>query len=159
MLPSLMPIAHWFAVGDTMLDRLVGDWSPTDWRYRDPAGHDARWIVGHVAIHRRRVAALVGNPCTAVDWESAFQRGSSSADVPDHVDPYAVHAACHDAHAHMVLGWPTLTEEALLQSVGRVLPDGSRSVGGAIRFLAWHEAYHLGQLGLLRRMIGKPGIA
>lgn len=159
MLSTLIPIAHLFAVGDSMLDRLVGDWSATDWLFRDSAGHDARWIVGHVAIQRRRVATWVRIPCTPVDWEGAFQRGSSSSAVPDHVAPRMLVTACHEAHAHMMLGWHTLTEAALEQPLGRNLPDGSSTIGGAIRFLAWHEAYHLGQLGLLRRMIGKPGIA
>ena len=38
-------------------------------------------------------------------------------------------------------------------------PDGSATVAGALGFLAWHESYHLGQLGLLRRLAGKPGRA
>ena len=159
MSPTLIPIAHLFAVGDTMLDRLVGDWSATEWLFKDAAGHDARWIVGHLAIQRRRVATWAGHPCAPVDWEGAFQRGSSSAAVPDHLDPRTLVAACHEAQARIAIGWPTLTEAALEQPLGRNLPDGSSTIGGAIRFLAWHEAYHLGQLGLLRRMIGKPGIA
>jgi hypothetical protein len=38
-------------------------------------------------------------------------------------------------------------------------PDGSQDVGGAASFFHFHEVYHLGQLGLLRRMLGKERFA
>jgi uncharacterized damage-inducible protein DinB len=34
------------------------------------------------------------------------------------------------------------------------MPDGSDTVAGVLHFLYFHETYHLGQLGLLRRMNG-----
>lgn len=37
-------------------------------------------------------------------------------------------------------------------------PIGDRSVLGAVTFLLQHEAYHLGQLGLLRRELGFPAL-
>jgi hypothetical protein len=159
MSPSLIPIIHLFAVGNQMIDRLVGDFASSDWRHRDAAGHDTRWIVGHLAVYRCRVASWTGQPGPAVEWESSFQRGSSPAAVPDSMEPSLLLAEFHAAHARMVLGWPTLTDAALQQALGRKLPDGSDTIGGAICFMVWHEAYHLGQLGLLRRLVGKLGVA
>jgi DinB superfamily len=158
MSPSLIPIAHLFAVGDLMMDRLVGDFSAADWRHRDAMGHDARWIVGHLAVYRCRVAAWAGQPKSTMDWESAFQRGTSPAAVPDSLESSLLLAEFHAAHARMEIGFPTLTDAALQHALSRKLPDGSDTIGGAIRFMVWHEAYHLGQLGLLRRLVGKLGI-
>ncbi len=31
------------------------------------------------------------------------------------------------------------------------------TVGQRLAFLQFHEAYHIGQIGLLRRLLGKPG--
>jgi uncharacterized damage-inducible protein DinB len=36
-------------------------------------------------------------------------------------------------------------------------PGGDTSVGGQLSFLHFHESYHSGQLGLLRRLAGKDG--
>jgi uncharacterized damage-inducible protein DinB len=35
--------------------------------------------------------------------------------------------------------------------------EGEESVGHKLAFLVFHEAYHVGQLGLLRRNLGKEG--
>jgi hypothetical protein len=92
-------------------------------------------------------------------WEEAFSRGKTSADVPLDLDMKVVVSAFHDAGTLMAERWEVLTPTDLSKATGRKLPDGSEDVGGTIRFLAWHETYHLGQLGILRRLTGKPGQA
>ena len=159
MVPELSPIAHLFALDDRMLDRLVGDFAAGDWRVRDGAGHTPRWITGHVATHRLRLVGLMGMPPLAASWTAAFGRGTSDADVPEEFDMKTAIQGFHDAHERIAQRWEQLTPADLAQPFGRTLPDGSDTLGGAIRFLAWHEAYHFGQLGLLRRLAGKPGLA
>ena len=159
MLAQFESAATTFAHGDRAFDRLVGDFTAQDWAVRDAAGHDPRWIAGHLAATRNRAAALMGWPVAGAPWEAAFGRGTSPADLPADLDMASVLAAFHAAGAAMASGWEALTVEAMAVPLGRTLPDGSDTVGGAIRFLAWHEAYHLGQLGLLRRLAGKPGRA
>ncbi len=36
-------------------------------------------------------------------------------------------------------------------------PDDRRILGEQLHFLAFHEGYHAGQLGMLRRIVGKVG--
>ena len=66
-----------------------------------------------------------------------------------------VEVTFHDAQRRTAEYWENLVPEHLAKPLGRALPDGSDTLGGAIRFLVWHEAYHLGQLGMLRRLAGK----
>lgn len=159
MLPALAAIAQTCAIGDRFLDGLVGDFTAADWAVRDGAGHDPRWLVGHLAVLRGRMAFMLGLPALEAPWESSFSRGTTPADVPPGLDIREVLAAFHATHAAMAGAWESVTEEALARPLGRTLPDGSSTVAGGLGFLAWHEAYHLGQLGLLRRLAGKPGVA
>lgn len=159
MLLEIQSAADAFALGDRFLERQVGDFTETDWNVRDAAGHDPRWIVGHLAAMRRRVLALMGIPRPAEPWEQFFGRGTSPAGLPPDLDPKALVADVHASQAAMVPAWKHLTVGALAEGLGRTLPDGSDTVGGALRFLAWHEAYHLGQLGILRRLAGRSGLA
>jgi hypothetical protein len=159
MVPQLIPIAQQFAVCDRFLDGLVGDFSDADWQVADPVGHDPRWIVGHLAVTRRRLLAMVGRESAAEPWEAYFGRGTAPAGVPADLDPRALLQALHDAHRVLAGRWDAVTPDLLARPLGRTLPDGSDTVGGALGFLAWHESYHLGQLGLLRRLAGKPGRA
>ena len=93
------------------------------------------------------------------EWAAAFGRGTSDADVPATLDLRSVVTVFHEAHQRMAGHWEQLAPEQFARPLGRTMPDGSDTVGGMLRFLAWHEAYHPGQLGLLRRLAGKPGIA
>lgn len=159
MLPTLTAIAHLSALNARMIDRCVGDFLPADWLVRDPAGHDARWIAGHLVVYRRRLVAMMGLPPLSDAWDTAFQKGSTPNGVPTDLDGLQIVRAFHEAHAAMLPRWEALTEADLARPLGRTLPDGGDTIGAGLRFLAWHETYHLGQLGLLRRLVGKPGIA
>jgi hypothetical protein len=159
MIPELAATAHAFAVGDRFLDGLVGDFVEADWRATDPVGHDPRWVMGHLAATRRRLLALVGLDPGAEPWEAFFGRGTKPSDVPADVDPRVLVQAFHTAHQTLAGRLEAMTAADLARPLGRTLPDGTDTVGGAVCFLAWHEAYHLGQLGLLRRLAGKAGRA
>ena len=51
----------------------------------------------------------------------------------------------------------SLTEEQLLEAAeGFPIPD--QTARGASMFMAWHESYHLGQIGMLRIEMGKPSL-
>ncbi|MCK6490706.1 MAG: DinB family protein [Planctomycetes bacterium] len=159
MLPTLAPIAHLFGLNLWALDRCVGDFQPSDGLVRDPAGHDARWIAGHLTVYRRRLVAMMGLPPLSDAWDTAFQKGTTPDAVPTELDGAQIVRAFHDAHGVMAPRWEALTEADLAKPLGRTLPDGGNTIGAGLRFLLWHETYHLGQLGLLRRLAGKPGIA
>jgi len=159
MIAEYAPLAHLYGLNDWLLHRLVADFTDADWRVRDAAGHTPRWVLGHLATYRLRVADLMGLTAEPAAWTDAFVRGTSDADVPAEIDLEQVVRAFHEAQRRMVDRWEHLDSDQLAMPAGRTLPDGSDTVGGALRFLAWHETYHLGQLGLLRRLAGKPGVA
>ena len=52
-----------------------------------------------------------------------------------------------------------MEEEQLSRPLEKPMPDGANTVAGLVRFMCFHESYHIGQLGLLRRLLGKPGLA
>ena len=159
MLPELSATANTFAFNVRSLTGLVKDFTGEDWAFEDACGHSPKWIVGHLATYRHRVLALIGVQVPTAPWEDSFLRGKTSSDVPSDLDMKVVISAFRDAGTLMEAQWGILTPADLAKPAGRKLPDGTEDVGGAIRFLAWHETYHLGQLGLLRRLAGKPGLA
>jgi len=50
--------------------------------------------------------------------------------------------------------------EGMLQGQSeQQLPTDDRTLLGAISFLLHHESYHIGQMGLLRRLLGYPSMS
>jgi len=159
MLAQLQPTAKALATSEQFLKRLVGDFTEADWRVRDAQGHDARWIVGHIAALRLRMLVLLGLPAAAPAWAVHFGRGTRPDQVPQDLDLAAVLASFHATQDQLASHWEAVTAADLDRPAGRTFPDGSDTAGGGLGFLVWHETYHLGQLGLLRRQAGKPGVA
>ena len=156
--PTLKPLIGFFQFQDRMLDRLIEGFSPADWTHQLAGSSHALWIVGHLASMRMGLARKLGITVAQSPWEGSFARGtkpaaSGGADAADLV------RAFHHGGLVVTGGLATLSAEAGQAAFGRKLPDGSDTVAGAARFLQWHEAYHLGQLGLIRHSLGKPGVA
>ena len=159
MLPELQATALTFATGEKFLSRLIDGFTDADWRVRDAVGHDPRWLVGHLSATRQSLLKLVGLAQPTVAWAEPFGRGKSAADLPADLDLGPVIAAFQASQPLLDARWEALTAEDLAKPFGRVLPNGTDTLGGALQFYAFHEAYHIGQLGFLRCLTGRPGLA
>ena len=117
-------------------------------------GNSLNWVLGHIAASRNDIHALIGTaPAWTAETAMPYLRGSSGmADsatarpVPEIVG---------------VLDRSTETIKARLAEMStadfeRKLDKGT--VGENLAFLQFHESYHAGQVGLLRRLLGKDGV-
>jgi uncharacterized damage-inducible protein DinB len=123
-----------------------------------PAGNSLNWILGH----------LVATRC-------AFLRGFGGEPVWSEAEcaPYDRHAAplTDPAKARPLADiWKAydLTQERLLATISKLTPGQlaapippearvpAKTYGELLAFLGLHDAYHSGQTGVLRRIIGKP---
>ena len=136
---------------------------PDDWALRPPAGGNSpHWILGHVVTTRRALRRMLGEELEPAAWEAGFSRGATPGAGPADGEEAAYPAPADllaDLEASDERLGPALAgldPPALARELGHGLPDGSTTVGGAVPFLYFHEVYHLGQLGLLRRMAGQP---
>jgi len=124
---------------------------------RPPAGGGAsfNWIAGHVLASRNPLLGLVGRP-PAFPESKGYGRGESIE--PADARPLEEILARFDASQEALLaGLASLPAARLAEPIAFRLPGGLKTVGEALAFFHFHEAYHTGQLGLLRRILGKPG--
>ncbi len=113
------------------------------------------WIAGHIAHTRAMIAQLLGQE--AGDELKIFNDEiSDSASYPDlqTVQDF-FNKITHQVHG----GLSTTSAETLAGPPPFALPITEQSLGGAIAFLVQHEAYHIGQLGLLRKELGYPAMS
>ena len=124
-----------------------------------PAGNCINWVLGHIVSARGLVLTLSGGTPLAMGNAAAhYQRGSGPIHRGDDVlDLATLRGLLADSQQQLIPALAGITE-ALAPPVPEAMrrPPRTGSVGGALARLAFHEGYHNGQIGPLRRL-GKPG--
>ncbi len=123
-------------------------------RAASPAGGNClNWVLGHLVQTRNAVLRLAG---AETIWDDALM-GVYSAQEGVVFDPARalprerLIADLDESQARLRTVLPGITPERLAG------PSLFGTVGAALAFLTFHEGYHAGQLGILRRVLGKKG--
>ncbi|MBI4576008.1 MAG: DinB family protein [Planctomycetes bacterium] len=151
-------LAMRFHFNEGLLDMLTEGFTPEDWRHRAGEANHALWLLGHVSVSRRFLRRLLGEQLPPVPWEAHFARGSRPGPAADAVEAAVLYEDFRESGRAIAGALRAMDPEAARAPVKAAFPDGSETVLGAADFLHFHETYHLGQLGLLRRVLGRPGI-
>ena len=118
-----------------------------------PGGNCPNWVLGHIVANRNGIMALIGeDPVWSEEQAAPYRRGS--APLTDESTALPLDQMLADLKASqdkLIAGLQRMPVEELEAT----LEDGTRYE--QLAFLQFHEAYHAGQLGLLRRLGGKPG--
>ena len=124
------------------------------------SGNCLNWVAGHlVATLDRLLGGLGGEPVWSPEETEAYARGAEPLTDPE--------KAIDFERIRTDLG--TATERAL-ELIGGLSDDelaapapfsptsnADETVGSLLAVLAFHQAYHTGQVGLLRRAAGRSG--
>ena len=126
-------------------------------RSRDGSGPSIAWEMGHLIDYRCSMLRLLG-----ADGEKPFavDFGTSSAtDGSNYPTVDELRQVWQRLQGELETALAAVTDEALRQPSGQGGPHGEQSVLDGLVFLVWHEAYHMGALGAIRKTLGLPGPA
>jgi len=154
----LAALAKRFAFNDGFLGQLTDGFEPSDWLHRNGEANHAQWLVGHLASTRRWALRELGVSADEEPWEKHFGQDCSSTPQSDDIAPEMLLEAFVKNGEALREHIAAMSSEAA-DAEFRNFPDGSHTAGGAMHFLHFHESYHLGQIGLIRRAVGKAGLA
>jgi uncharacterized damage-inducible protein DinB len=125
-----------------------------------PAGNCINWVLGHLlSVYEASLPALGQEPVMAEGALARYVRGSRPLSDPQEALPFDdLRAAWSKAVSRFAAGLEDLTSEAM----DRPAPfspgnDPDETVGSLLLTVLFHQTYHAGQLGLLRRLVDKPG--
>jgi DinB superfamily len=125
------------------------------------AGNCLNWVLGHIVVARNTIMTLAGGDPMVGDGVAAhYRRGSEPLQPGDEVpDLGTLRGLLRDTQHQLVPTLAALSDDALAQPVPEQLrqPPLTGSVADALLRLHYHEGYHNGQIGLLRRLVGKEG--
>lgn len=128
------------------------DDSAARWR-AEARTNSALFVAAHLVDSRAWTARMLGLEIPA-PFGGILKYGTSMEDVPDLPDLEAVREEWTAVSAMFQARLAALTPDDLAAPSAQRFPVEDQSVAGSLAFLLHHEAYHIGQLGLLRRAVG-----
>ncbi len=133
----------------------LSDISDADSRVEPAGGGNCiNWVLGHLVMTRRLVLRLAGaEPASGAELVEIYSGEEGVVFDRSRARPLEQLVAELDAsQERLMAALPGLSPEAL------AAPVRNTTVADLLTFLWFHEGYHNGQLGLLRRLVGKPGV-
>jgi uncharacterized damage-inducible protein DinB len=125
----------------------------------DKGGNSLNWVLGHLIATRSRMLVMLGaEPLVGKDDAVRYTRGAQGyskdtatriEDLKKLLDESFARLKTALTQAEATFGNPA-DSPAFIR-------DGE-TIGDRVGYFACHEAYHTGQIGLLRRLLGKSGL-
>lgn len=124
-----------------------------------PNGNSLNWVLGHLLwVYNDALRLLGQQPVMDSAALERYKRGSDPLDPTHAIDLQELTAAWNQAVERVDAGLAELTAD-VLDRPAPSSPSGNpnETVRSLVSTVMFHQAYHSGQLGLLRRIAGKPG--
>lgn len=126
-----------------------------------PAGNCINWVVGHVVSARSAILRLAGGSHHDRDERlDRYGRGSAPlTNSESHIELSELRGMFDESQRQLFSALAEISQATLDSPIPDALqrPPLTGNIGNALARLAAHESYHNGQLGLLRRIVGKEG--
>ena len=122
-----------------------------------PGGNCANWILGHMTNVQNRVMRLAGQDPV---WESGQLSNAGWEPITSHANAIAwetMRDRMLDSRERCVAALSHLSDETMGDEVPHPF-GGTTSRGHVLSTLAFHQAYHAGQLAIARRIAGLEGV-
>jgi len=120
------------------------------------------WLAGHILNSRARLAARTGAPGGPFlsEQEAAwYGKGSKPIGAGDPCVPLEGIVAGLQQTVDGIAAWlAQMTDAELEAAIDRTMfpiPPAKPTLGAMVEFAILHEMYHSGQIGLVRRALGK----
>ncbi len=159
MIPTLEAVAGSLGTTNMLMPLVLGDLTDNLSRRRTRGGNgpSIAWQVGHMVDYRCQLIALVGGR-----KESPFGGAFATSSATDGAEyPTVAEFLRHwqRVEADLAAALEGAAESTVRGTVACGSPHAGRPVLDAVAFFVFHEAYHMGALGAIRKSMGLPGPA
>ena len=158
-------LATCFAVGNMVIAmNLEGITNEEALISPEPDGNCVNWVAGHLLMARGGLLKLLGEDAfLSEDEAQPYKQNSPPIKAGDaHVPLDVLRKKLKEAGEIICAKLRDFPTEKLRAELDKSqfpvqIEDGTFTVGTMISELLYHDGYHTGQLGLLRRVLGKKG--
>jgi len=132
--------------------------SEANTRNDDHVNH-VKWIAGHLLNTRLGSFSRVAGLQPDESYAAQFGRGNSLDVNATYPSIDEIRNRWNEVSAGISEGISKIPEQVLQAPSNAQVPIADTTVNGLVSFLVSHEAYHIGQLGILRKLIGKEAMS
>ncbi|MEM7305405.1 MAG: DinB family protein [Planctomycetota bacterium] len=159
MTELLADLAKRFRFNEKLLAMASDGFSEAQWAATpgDQGGNSSQWVLGHLVMCRRHILRRLGEEIPEEPWEKLFAPKTEPADASTYPGAAVLIESFTQLGERLGERLPAVTAEESAADWGSSFPDGSSTISGGVGFMYFHECYHLGQIGLARRIHGMPG--
>lgn len=152
------PIAMIFTTNDDLaLRALDGLTHKQLWEAPTERNNAMLWIAGHLVQTRALLLGLLGEPFDT-GWGERFSRGAKIGDANGYPSRDEIEKAMRDVSQRLQAKLAALDDAALAQPPSMDLP-GAKTIADQVALFAFHDTYHVGQMGYIRKALGYPALA
>ena len=158
MEPLASPIISLYGLSNRILATGIGDLSEQNARLRSRSGTgpSIAWTIGHLCHYKIKVLQLLGrsreNPFASTFEHTAATDGAGYPPLADLAGTFSA------LNTELCTALASSADRLVSPMPGAGLHDEKRVID-TVLFLAWHEAYHIGAIGAIRREQGHKAIA
>ena len=153
----IQPLVDTLSFNDYIVDKATHDLNDAiaRRRLRNDGGPSIAWTIGHGLNQRAQLAGIIGSdsPLAGLDLKQFGREAATDGQTyPPLQDMLAL---WKKSSASLLPALKAVSDTELLRERdGLALPHGEKRWLDALVFYVWHEAYHLGHIGVLRSQFG-----
>jgi uncharacterized damage-inducible protein DinB len=157
--PRVLPLASQLRLNASMVRRALGGLEVETAARRPVANvNSLAFVAVHVVDARAYLLGILGADASH-DWSEVFAAAQRFEDIDSMPTPEQLLETFDILSARLEARLVSFDAESLNQPSGESFPTGDESILGAISFLAFHESYHVGQIALLHRAVGRGSLS
>jgi uncharacterized damage-inducible protein DinB len=123
------------------------------------SANNMKWVAGHLLNTRASLLTQLTGGTPDASYAGQFGRGVSFDPNATYPPIEEIAAKWKETAAAISNGLAHLPEEVLDSKAPTQGPVADESFRGLLAFLISHESYHIGQLSILRKMVGKDAMS
>ena len=154
MEPTLVPLTQQFRDTTRLYARALDGVSHEALLTRPgPRSNPLLWVAGHLVQQRTRLLGGLG-PERQLPWDNLFGTGSIIGNLTTYPSVGELEAVWRSATDELMRRLELVNGASLGAPAPPQLNSTDGTLLGALAFAALHEAYHVGQMGYLRKWLG-----
>ncbi len=156
----IQPVLESLRFSNFIFGLVTGDLNNKDamQRSRGEEGASISWTIGHLLHYRCQVLNLLGKKKESEFKAKFSDMGATNGD--DYPDILDFDLKWQELHAEIEEHLPKVSDAQLTEQIeNEESPHNEKAVLDVLVFLMWHESYHLGVLGAIRKQLGLTATA